>query len=221
MPAARDGSGVPGGTILVYDEQGLGEAIMAVRYAPLVKERVGTVLLECPASLQGLLAGCPGIDGVVDPTGPAPAADVQSPLMSLMRTFGTRPDTIPARVPYIFTDATLRERWRKELGNHSSLALPEINGASPHIGGGAPRPSPLYSGERGAICGVGVWGPAFAKTHPLTPNPSPPSTGERGAICGRHLPLSTGERGAVCGRRSRSASSGRGTRSIRAIGSAW
>ena len=111
-----DGGALPQGTILLYAEQGMGDTIQAVRYARMVKERVGTVLLECPAPLRGLLATCPGIDGVVDPETAAPAADVQVPLMSLPRIFATRPGSIPAPVPYLFTDAAMREKWRTELG---------------------------------------------------------------------------------------------------------
>ncbi len=112
-----DGAALPNGTILLYAEQGMGDTIQAVRYARLVKERVGTVLLECPAALRGLLAGCPGIDGVVDPDAAVPAVDVQLPLMSLPRIFATRPDTIPGHVPYVFTEAALRERWPRELSS--------------------------------------------------------------------------------------------------------
>jgi tetratricopeptide (TPR) repeat protein len=108
-----DGTPMPGGTILLYAEQGMGDTIMAVRYARMVKALFGTVLLECPGPLVSLMATCPGIDGIVDPTAPAPAADVQLPLMSLPRIFGTRLDTIPADGPFIFSDAMLRERWRK------------------------------------------------------------------------------------------------------------
>jgi Flp pilus assembly protein TadD len=110
---AWDGRPLPQGTILLFAEQGMGDTIQFTRYARLVKERVGTVLLECPAALRGLLAGCPGIDGVVDEAAPAPVVDVQLPLASLPRIFGTRPDTIPATVPYLFTEAAMRERWRE------------------------------------------------------------------------------------------------------------
>ncbi len=51
-----DGSPLVDKTILIYVEQGLGDTIQFVRYAPLVKERVGTVILECQAALTPLLS---------------------------------------------------------------------------------------------------------------------------------------------------------------------
>ncbi len=143
-----DGTALPNGTILLYAEQGMGDTIQAVRYARLVKERVGTVLLECPAALRGLLAGCPGIDGVVDPDAAAPAVDVQLPLMSLPRIFATRPDTIPGHVPYVFTEAALRERWRRELRVH-----PAEVGPACRAGPGAAEVPP---GRRDLLVGI-VW----------------------------------------------------------------
>jgi tetratricopeptide (TPR) repeat protein len=119
-----DGTPLPGGTILLFAEQGMGDTIQFARYARLVKERVGTVLLECPAPLRGLLAGCPGIDGVVDPEAPAPVVDVQAALMSLPRIFGTRLDTIPAAVPYLFTEPALRDKWRQTLRESAAAPSP-------------------------------------------------------------------------------------------------
>jgi hypothetical protein len=116
-----DGTLMPGGTILLYAEQGMGDTIMIARYVRMVKARFSTVLLECPSALASMMADCPGVDGIVDPTGPAPAADVQLPLMSLLRVFGTRPDTIPANGPYLFSEPRLRERWRKAIDTNTAV----------------------------------------------------------------------------------------------------
>ena len=57
-----------GRTILLYAEQGLGDAIQFIRYAHWSKQRGGTVIVECHAPLVGLLAGASGIDdGVSSP----------------------------------------------------------------------------------------------------------------------------------------------------------
>ncbi len=53
---AWDG-GPPGGkTILLYAEQGLGDTIQLIRYARLVTERGGKVVVECQKALVPLLA---------------------------------------------------------------------------------------------------------------------------------------------------------------------
>ena len=63
-----DGSALAGRTILLYAEQGLGDTLQFIRYARLVKERGGTVIVECPASLLALVASCPGLEVEVLPT---------------------------------------------------------------------------------------------------------------------------------------------------------
>ena len=50
-----DGSDLAGKTILLWAEQGLGDTIQFIRYAPLVKRRGGTVILECQPALLPLL----------------------------------------------------------------------------------------------------------------------------------------------------------------------
>src|SRR5207249_2158629 len=78
-----DGSALAGRTILVHAEQGLGDTIQFVRYAPWVKERGGVVLLECQPSLERLLTGIAGVDQLIPAGAPLPAAHVQAPLLSL------------------------------------------------------------------------------------------------------------------------------------------
>jgi hypothetical protein len=110
-----DGSPLEGRTILIHAEQGLGDTIQFIRYAPLVKRRGGTVIVECQPVLSQLLAGCPGIDRLIAQGSPLPAFDVHVPLLSLPRIFGTTLADVPAEVPYLFADAALIERWRDEL----------------------------------------------------------------------------------------------------------
>jgi tetratricopeptide (TPR) repeat protein len=110
-----DGSPLAGRTILLYAEQGLGDAIQFVRYARLVKEQGATVIVECQKPLRRLLVGCPGIDQIVVQGDPLPPYDVLALLMSLPYHFGTRVNTVPAEIPYLFADPALVEHWRQEL----------------------------------------------------------------------------------------------------------
>ena len=68
---------------MLYAEQALGDTIQFIRYAALVKQRGGTVLVECQAALTLLLDGCPGIDRLVPSGSPLPAFEVQAALLSL------------------------------------------------------------------------------------------------------------------------------------------
>src|SRR5207248_2829453 len=56
-----DGAPLLGKTILLYAEYGLGDTILFIRFARLVKERAGRVLVECQPSLARLLTGVAGV----------------------------------------------------------------------------------------------------------------------------------------------------------------
>ncbi len=95
------GEPLPEGTLLVYCEQGMGDAIQFVRFLPRVRRRVGRLVLECPAALKTLLATIPEIDEPVTFGEPLPHFDRQIALLSLPRIFRTSLETIPNRVPYL------------------------------------------------------------------------------------------------------------------------
>lgn len=97
-----DGGDLSGCDVLLHSEQGIGDAIQFVRYAPLLKARgARRVYLECPYAVVPLLSGVQGLDGVVARGAPLPAYDVHANLMSLPGLFGTTLDTVPCAVPYI------------------------------------------------------------------------------------------------------------------------
>jgi Tfp pilus assembly protein PilF len=96
-----DGSHLKGKTILLYGEQGYGDRIQFIRYAPLVRERGGRVIAVCLAPLTQLLTTVPGIERVLDLDAEVPEFDVHAGLMSLPLLLGTTPQTIPAQIPYL------------------------------------------------------------------------------------------------------------------------
>jgi hypothetical protein len=110
-----DGSPLEGKAILLHAEQGLGDTLQFIRYAPRVKNRGGRVIVACQRSLIPLLRGCQGIDEIVGLGDPPSAFEVHAPLMSLPRIFNTTLDNVPADVPYIEPDARLVDYWRGEL----------------------------------------------------------------------------------------------------------
>jgi predicted O-linked N-acetylglucosamine transferase (SPINDLY family) len=115
-----DGSPLAGKTILIYAEQGLGDTLQFIRYVPLVKGQGGTVIVECQPAILSLLARTPGIDQLVAKGQALPHFDVQAPLMSLPRIFGSTLANLPANVPYVFADPRLVETWQQEFA-----AIPE------------------------------------------------------------------------------------------------
>ena len=98
--------GEPRGTVLLHAEQGFGDTLLAVRYAPLVAERCKAVVLECQPQLKHLLAGTPGVSSVYARGEPLPRFDAHLPLMSLPHVFGTTFETIPWKGPYVLPPAS-------------------------------------------------------------------------------------------------------------------
>jgi hypothetical protein len=92
-------------TLLLWAEQGLGDTIQFVRYAPLLRRFAGRIVLSCQPSLTQVMASAAGRDAVVPAGGALPPFDAFVPLMSLMHRLGTRLETIPAAVPYLGADA--------------------------------------------------------------------------------------------------------------------
>jgi len=94
------GEELNGRTLLVYNEQGLGDTIQFSRYFAAAA-RGARVLFACPAPLRTLFQDMPGLSGFVEADQPLPTFDVHAALMSLPRLCGTRSDNIPHRVPYL------------------------------------------------------------------------------------------------------------------------
>ncbi len=114
-----DGSPLVGQTILLHAEQGMGDTIQFIRYARLVKERGGRVVVECPRSLIRLLQTHPDVDQLIPQDSPLPAFDVHAPLLSLPHILGTTLETIPAAVPYLHPP----ERLELEDTNHFKVGI--------------------------------------------------------------------------------------------------
>ena len=105
------GENLDGRSILLIAEQGLGDTLQFIRFAPLVKERSGRVVVACPKPLMRLVARCPGVDRVVDWKSALPDCDVHASLLSLPAILGTTLANLPAE-PYLSVDAGTVEKWR-------------------------------------------------------------------------------------------------------------
>ncbi|MFH1027330.1 MAG: tetratricopeptide repeat protein, partial [Pseudomonadota bacterium] len=112
-----DGSELAGRTILLHAEQGFGDTIQFVRYAPLVAQRGGNVIIECQVhALKRLLHSLEGVAEIVVAGEPLPHFDCHLPLMSLPLVFGTTVETIPNQVPYLAAEPADVEAWQQRLG---------------------------------------------------------------------------------------------------------
>lgn len=107
------GDSLAGKRLLLWAEQGFGDALMMMRYVPLLRALgPSNIALRCAPPLRRLMAGFAGID--VTSTGLAEANgawDVHCALMSLPHVLGTRFETVPPPVrPVLPTDAFARMR---------------------------------------------------------------------------------------------------------------
>lgn len=118
------GQAFKGKRLLLHAEQGIGDSIQMLRYLAIVAARGGPVLLEIQQPLMRLLEGNPHIARMWsrhDP--PASDFDLQLPLFSLPRTFGTTLDRVPATVPYIGVPPAQIARAAAQLGRHDRARI--------------------------------------------------------------------------------------------------
>lgn len=113
-----DGSPLEGKTILLHAEQGFGDAIQFIRYAPLVAERGGTVVVECHPQLVRLFQSVAGVRAVVPFGANLPPFSCQAPLLSLPGIFGTTLQNIPSTVPYLHASAEQRLKWSALMSSY-------------------------------------------------------------------------------------------------------
>lgn len=115
-----DGSDITGKTIFLHAEQGLGDTIQFVRYAPLLARRCASVIIESQKELKSLLQNVEGINRVLAYGESLPDCDVHCPLLSLPSIFDTALETIPGNIPYVTADPILIKKWRDKIQHDES-----------------------------------------------------------------------------------------------------
>lgn len=115
-PPIWRGDDLSGKTIRVYNEQGLGDAIQAVRFVPSLAARRARVWLDTPDPLRRLFERIPGVDRLLRPDEPAAGADRQIAAMSLSLALHAELETLGSTVPYLTVDPDLSAHWREQLG---------------------------------------------------------------------------------------------------------
>ena len=123
QPVWRGERHLKGKRILLVHEQGLGDTLQFVRYAPLVADLGATVLLGVQPALKILLAQLPGIAQVIADGESLPDFDLFCPLLSLPLAFDTELATIPANVPYLWPYEERLAKWRDRLPKNGRLRI--------------------------------------------------------------------------------------------------
>jgi tetratricopeptide (TPR) repeat protein len=115
-----DGSPLDGRVLLVHAEQGFGDTLQFCRYAARVE---GSVILEVPATLVGLMRGLDGVGAVVAKGDALPPFDVHCPLLSLPALIETAPDPAQNAAPYLHADPVRTALWTQRLAHLAGLKV--------------------------------------------------------------------------------------------------
>ncbi len=125
---------IAGKTVLIAADEGLGDTIQFVRYAPMLAERGARVILAVQNPLHRLLSGLSGVSHCVPMSAAStlPAFDLHCPVSSLPLAFGTRLDTIPSATSYLPSPARSHvQAWEDRLGPHAKLRVGLVWSGSP------------------------------------------------------------------------------------------
>ena len=113
-------------TILIYTEQGYGDAIQFSRYAPMLESKGANVIIEAPKSLMGLLTTLSPTIKVIENgslslnTVLYQKIDFQCPIMSLALAFQTKLETIPKSKFYLSANKNRQYFWKVRLNDSSN-----------------------------------------------------------------------------------------------------
>ncbi|GMR05681.1 MAG: tetratricopeptide repeat protein [Gammaproteobacteria bacterium] len=115
-----DGRDLPGKSLLVFAEQGIGDTLHFARYLSLVRPKVGRLALVCDRSLHSLFASLAEIDDLLarnknEVQSSEGNYDYRISLMSLPGLYRTTPDNMTWKVPYINTDIEKNHYWRNRI----------------------------------------------------------------------------------------------------------
>ena len=129
LPAPRwNGEALRGKTLLLWGEQGFGDALQFSRFVPTLAKKVhaqgGKLVWAAFKAAHPLMARMApkGVE-CLPHDGPLPAFDFHFPLMSLPLHFGIDADTIPAKRAYLSADANLAADWRIEFADDKRLRV--------------------------------------------------------------------------------------------------
>ena len=105
-----------GKTILLHNEQGIGDALQLCRYAILVADLGARVIVEVAEPLKAVLRGLSGVSEIIAPGATLPAFDYHCPLLSLPLAFKTTLASIPCAGGYLRADPAKVAHWARKLG---------------------------------------------------------------------------------------------------------
>ena len=137
---------IAGKTILIYADEGMGDAIQLVRYVPMLVALGATVILAVQDALRPLMSGIAGVSRCIakNSTAAMPPFDIYCPMLSLPLAFGTRLETIPAEIPYLpYPAAAAVQVWDERLPARDRLRVGLVWSGNPNHSKDLKRSIPL------------------------------------------------------------------------------
>ena len=110
-------------TILVIQEQGLGDVIQFVRFIFGLHATGARVILQVNNNLAPLFAGSPVIDKIIDIADTPTDFDYWTPIMSIPRILGVTLQNLPHQLQYLAARADLVRQWQEVLGVKRQLRV--------------------------------------------------------------------------------------------------
>ncbi len=157
--AEWDGRPIPGRTLLVQHEQGMGDAIQFLRFAADVEKLGARVIYRGPEKLLALARRISGVSGTSSLDAPLPRFDVWAPMMSLPRLVHAASGQRLGRSGYLLPEPERVARWHERLSSVAGLRIGVAWQGNPDYAADRERSLPLAMFERlSALPGVTLIG---------------------------------------------------------------
>jgi Flp pilus assembly protein TadD len=114
LPSLEEAGDLTGRIVLLTHEEGFGDTVQFLRYAPLLAKRGARVLAWVPGPLVRVVQSVPGVEAVFTGDGAPPPFDFHCPFVSLPRVFKATVATVPG-APYLAAEPDLAAAWAKLL----------------------------------------------------------------------------------------------------------
>jgi hypothetical protein len=125
MPLWHHGQPIKGKRLLLTAEQGLGDSIQFIRYAPLARRMGARLSLRAPVGLHPLLNPLGPISPMIDMARPLPPHDYFCPIMGLPLRVGA--ELILGDAPYLSVPKDRLDYWREHLPARTGRLRVAIN----------------------------------------------------------------------------------------------
>jgi tetratricopeptide (TPR) repeat protein len=110
-------------TILVIQEQGLGDVIQFARFLYPLHAAGAKIILQVNNNLAPLFANTAIINQIIDVNDTPTGFDYWTPIMSLARILGVTLENLPQQISYLSARSDLAREWQDRLGPKTRLRV--------------------------------------------------------------------------------------------------